>query len=505
MTKGASILLIYPGSTPGTPGPEIASDPGRSMPIGLLSLAASLEADGFIVHLLDARIVSKRDTSHWIHEKLPQRPLFAGISAMTVQLGHGLAIAEQIRAESPDTPIVWGGAHPSLFPGSTARDPLADVVAKSEADISAVLLAHALCDGEPEIKDINGLYHVPKDGDGRVIGCDAPLIDVSQLPSPAYHLLDMEHYLARRIPDGSSVNGVDVLTSRGCPYRCAFCPNELLLGRRWRKRPVEQVMEELDLLLSDGNVNHVWFMDDLFIGDKPRVVAILERLHGSYPHVRWEANVRADMFRNGLVDRSFLAFLKETGCAALRMGAESGNDEILLRLKKDITVEQTVNAVAACSESGITPVCFFMMGIPGETHDQIFDTVQLMADLKKRFPETVVCGPGLFRPYPGGELYGDALKSGLSEPTSMNEWAHELGKQGYLSSARLPWLSDPILMEDILFYTFHIEQFDHLSGYGYPGLRHILAKVAFWRARHKKWQFRMAAWGRRLAARRRAG
>lgn len=490
------ILLIYPGSSATRSGEELSSDPGRSLPMGLLFLASALEKAGFAVRLHDARCYTKATTEAWLREHLDRQTLCVGVSAMTVQVAHGLAIARQVRAEAPDVPIVWGGAHASLFPRSTAMDPAADFVLPREADESAVNLALALAEACEPL----GIPGVLCRRNGDVAGDgEPPLPDILTLASPAYHLLDPAAYAPRRIPGGEVVRGTDVLTSRGCPYRCAFCPNELLLGRRWRKRPVDQVTEELDLLLGPGHIEHVWFMDDLFIGDIDRVTLILDHLHRRFPRVRWEANVRADMFRPGFVDRRFLSYLRDTGCACLRMGAESGNDEVLALLHKDITVAKTEHAVAACHDAGIVPLLFFMMGIPGETRSQLFDTLAFMARLKRRFPRAIVCGPGLFRPYPGGELYERALREGLHEPADLAGWARELGPQGFLRSGRLPWIADPGLMEDILFSMFYVEEFDSLGDYRLPWLRKRVADLAFWRAEHRRWGLRIEARLRRMA------
>jgi len=492
------ILLLYPGSDPSNPHEEISSDPGRSMPMGILFLAAALERGGYGVTILDARTMSKSEDLKWLKDSLEHDPVYVGISAMTVQIGHALDLARAVRSHKPDIPIVWGGAHPSLYPDSTCQDTLVDYVLRNEADFSAVKLADALREHE-SVESVPGITY--QSDDTIHSGPIGTLPDITALESPAYHLLDTDMYLERTLADGRRVLGVDILTSRGCPYRCAFCPNEILLGRRWRKRPVDQVLDELDLLLSDSRINHVWFMDDLFIGDRDRVVRIVEYLHRKYPAVLWEANVRADMFREGLVDESFLKFLKKTGCSSLRMGAESGNDEILRLLKKDITVEQTIHAVAACNDAGIVPVCFFMMGIPGERIDQIYDTLALMADLKIRFPHTMVCGPGLFRPYPGGELYASALEMGLSEPRDLAQWAEALGIQGFLKSNAFPWIENTGLLDDLLFYMFHIEQRHNLSSFSLPALRRFISDIALWRARHKQWKGRIFAASKRHLSR----
>lgn len=485
------ILLVYPGSDPAQRGEELPLDPGRSLPMGLLCVAAALERAGFEVHVHDARAVPKRETDAWLLERLDPPPLFVGISAMTVQIPHGLAIAALVRRASPRTPLVWGGSHASLFPQTTAAHPLVDYVLPREADETLVALARRLREGE----DPRSLPGVVWARDGEVGGgLETPLPDVSSLPSPAYHLVDLSRYLPRITPGRGLVRGVDVLTSRGCPYRCAFCPNELLLGRQWRRRPVDQVCADLDSLLSRGDVDHVWFMDDLFMGDLPRVTQIVDFLHTRYPRVTWEANARADMFRPGFLDASSLSYLRESGCVCLRMGAESGNDQVLALLKKDITVEQTEAAVEACCRAGIVPVLFFMMGIPGETTPQLFDTLAFMARLKRRFPRSVVCGPGLFRPYPGGELYQRALEGGLVEPSDLEGWARELGPHGFLRSTRLPWLPDPRLVEDITFSMFYVEEYHRLHEYSFPLLRRLLAALSFWRATHRYWGLRAEAW-----------
>jgi radical SAM superfamily enzyme YgiQ (UPF0313 family) len=465
--------------------------------MGLLFLAASLERAGFTVSVHDARACSKAATRQWLTSYLQREPLFVGISAMTVQLAHGCELARQVRSEAPSVPVVWGGAHASLFPETVTTDPSTDYVMRGEADTSCVAFAEALCGGGRDFAAIPGLYARAEDGSVEH-GPPETVMDVTSLPSPAYHLLPLATYEERVIPGGQAVHGVDILTSRGCPYRCAFCPNELLLGRRWRKRPIDQILAEVELLLSSGRIDHVWFMDDLFIGDKNRVVGIVEHLHRRFPGVMWEANVRPDMFRDGMVDTGFLRFLKETGCVSLRMGAESGNNDVLKILQKDITVEQTVHAVAECHRVGIVPVLFFMMGIPGETREALFDTLQLMSRLKQRYSSAAVCGPGLFRPYPGGELYGVALEAGLKEPQDLAGWVRELGPQGFLTSTRLPWIEDKALMDDILFYLFHIEQFDRLDAFSFPRFRKMLAGSAFWRAEHRLWRFRFEAQLRRI-------
>jgi radical SAM superfamily enzyme YgiQ (UPF0313 family) len=178
------------------------------------------------------------------------------------------------------------------------------------------------------------------------------------------------------------------------------------------------------------------------------------------------------------------------------MGAESGSARVLEILRKDITVDDIRRGVRMCDQAGVVPVCFFMMGIPGETTEDLMDTLALMADLAARFPTVVPCGPGLFRPYPGGELYETCVRLGLREPSTLEEWAAYPFSQGYLDPCDLSWVEDPALVRDLPFYLFYIQERPKLSAYSMPALRRLMARLTGWRALKRRWGYR---WEVRLA------
>ncbi len=479
------VLLVYPQTTLSAENPEIEDDPGRSLPLGLCSIAAAAEASGYRVGILDARLHTSSAAENALKAYLADGVRWLGFSVMTCQVPHALHLSRIGRALSKDVSILWGGAHPTLFPEQTVQSPAVDWVAIGEGEEALT----SLLAGTPTTHaELTGLATV--DGEDVVRGPRAPALDPSRFPLPAYHLLDLSAYLARRLPNGDRVRGIDVLTSRGCPYRCAFCPNTFLLGRRWRPLPAEGVGELMQLVTRLAKPESVWFVDDYFFGDIARAEGIARQVRTNHAGVGWEANIRPDLFRPGKIDDACMRELRASGCHTLRMGAESGSERVLEILRKDITVEDIRHGVQACEAAGIVPVCFFMMGVPGETTQDLMDTVALMAELACRHPTVVPCGPGVFRPYPGGDLYGTCVESGLREPSSLEEWAEYPFSQGYLDPHDLPWVADASLVSDLPFYLFYVQERRRLETYSLPRIRRGMAQLSTWRARTRRWGWR---------------
>jgi hypothetical protein len=113
-----------------------------------------------------------------------------------------------------------------------------------------------------------------------------------------------------------------------------------------------------------------------------------------------------------------------------------------------------------------------------------------MGELAARYPLVVPCGPGVFRPYPGGELYDACLDLGLREPPSLEEWGTYTLSEGYLDPSDLPWVPDPSLLADVPFYMFHIQERHNLAAYSFPQMRRLMAGLSSARARTRLWWLR---------------
>jgi len=491
------VVLVYPGFGGDDRSPINPAAPGaeKVVPMGCMALGACLEREGWAVTLIDGRFLSVADLLDEAVRRA-EGALCVGISAMTVQVREGLDVADAVRAAHPGVPIVWGGVHATAFPEQTAADPACDYVVTGEGEVAFAGLIKAMAEGRTSPSAVAGLVYA--DPTGRIHTSPAPPpADPASYPPPAYHLLDLGRYVRRRSPDGRQVRGMDVLASRGCPYRCAFCLNPSLGQRRWRPRPVEQVLAEVDTLVDAHGIDHIWFMDDYFFGRRERTDRFVEYFLSRGGRVTWEANLRASDVRPDRLADTDLARLKHSGLCAVRIGMESGSERMLRRYRKDITVADIERSVRRLVAHGIMPIGFWMMGAPGETRGEIARTLELIWRLHEIHPSDPHWVPGMFRPYPGSDLYAEAKRLGFAEPDSLRAWAGLPLWAGYVPAAALPWLPDGRWLDDLQRYYSRWLSAGSRNGWQGVARRAIygpLGRVARWRCKTRRWGLRVETW-----------
>ncbi|MCP4639179.1 MAG: B12-binding domain-containing radical SAM protein [bacterium] len=310
--------------------------------LGLAYLAATLEAAGHTVQIIDELAGQKTDT-----ELDGFSPDLVGVSFMTMHAPHAYAIADRIRRDR-GIPVVAGGAHPTAMPEEAMQH--FDCVLRGEAE-------HTF----PALLD-----------EGRVEGiveC-APPDDLDALPMPRRDLLDLEGYATSGDElAGFSYRTLGVITSRGCPYHCTFCVNskrETCL----RFHGPERVVEEVRYLADRYHIESVAFYDELMATDRERFAAICEGMiaHG-LDRLKWECQVHPRM-----VDTDLLPLMKRAGCVQVAVGFESGSQRILDVIDKNTLVEGNIEAARRVKEAGLRLRGCFIVGAPGETPDDIEKT-----------------------------------------------------------------------------------------------------------------------------------
>lgn len=223
-------------------------------------------------------------------------------------------------------------------------------------------------------------------------------------------------------------------TSRGCPYRCAFCYNEVFSKRHWRGLSAGKVIEQINYLQSEYGVSHVNFLEDNFTVNKKRLIEICDALIKERTDLEWECESRI-----GSLDRNLLQKMKRSGCIIIGFGVESGSPRILELLRKDITVAQTIQTFNLCKEVGIYTDAYIMCGLPTETIDDFYMTLKLLRKLTYHH-----CDMMVYRPYPGTELYNYCVKEGLfTPPNNIEGWAQ-------IADQHSSRFSVGLILEDIL-------------------------------------------------------
>ena len=353
--------------------------------LGLACLAAKLRADGLAdVAIIDAKF--ERLSYDAILERVRRfAPDVVGLTAFTNEIKPAARVALTVKALSPAITTVVGGVHPSVLPERTLDEfPPFDVAVVGEGEATFAELVAALDRGTP-LGSIAGLCF--RDGGGVVRTPDRErTVDLDEFPLPAWDLLPPSpRYL--------------FMTQRGCAYRCNFCANPN--GRRVRARSVAHLMAELDDIIARGG-KELYVCDELFTADRERTHRLLDAMIAADigRKLRWSAQAHVN-----LVDRELLVKMKAAGCNICALGIETGDPDIMRRMKKGSTMERVLAARNAARDAGLAIEGLMIIGHPHETWESAMRTVEFTVQLN---PERPIVG--VMVPYPGTEVAAMAAR-----------------------------------------------------------------------------------------------
>jgi anaerobic magnesium-protoporphyrin IX monomethyl ester cyclase len=253
--------------------------------------------------------------------------------------------------------------------------------------------AYAVVVGEPEGTMVELALTERREGTRGVAYLDhnrrvqeeqRPLLDLSALPPPAMDLLPLDRYRYEVLGDRLMI----LETTRGCPHSCTFCMRAMYGGRAFRKKRTEQVCRELRDAVLTYEVKSIYLMDIEFTIDRIGALAVCDCLEDLDRDIRWCCQTRADSLDADLVER-----MKETGCRLVHFGVESGSDRILKRIGKGETTDQIVRGIRMVQEAGMETACFFMFGFPGETRQEMEETIQFARKLAPTYASFHVVEP----------------------------------------------------------------------------------------------------------------
>jgi anaerobic magnesium-protoporphyrin IX monomethyl ester cyclase len=375
-------------------------------PLGLALIAAILEKAGYPVTLLDANALGIQP------EAIPAMASGAdviGVTAMTPTISTALKTVRELRRVMPGVKIILGGAHATMLtPETMASAPEIDIIVRGEGDETIIELLQALEDNRP----LDSVAGISYRSEGKIVHTNRTFaVDMDALPYPAYHLLPRDKYRPHP-PHGMYLPFAAMVTSRGCPYHCAYC-SKPVFGTRFRAQGPARVVDEMAYLKDRFGVKEIAFYDDSFTLDKKRVHGISERIMSSGLKIAWTCETRVN-----LVDRELLRHMKQAGCYAVSYGIESASPEIIKTLHKDTTIEQVEEAVRYSREAGLQVVGYFMLGSPGETPETIRGTINFAKKLKVAFAQFSVTTP-----FPGTELY-DIYMQNRKESVSWDSFVY---------------------------------------------------------------------------------
>ncbi len=436
----AKIVLVNPSFEPIYVYKKNKLEDPPNVPRAILCLGTYLKSKGHHPVLIDA-VIDEHAMEMVMREA--QDAAFVGFSVMSSQITNALKLSDLVK-KNTKAQVVWGGMHSTLFTKQTCEDAAIDFVVHGEGD-EALL---ELVDG----KDPSEIKNLAYKKDGQVIVNERRgFFDIDKVAHLDYDLLDVEKYITRTlVQTQKKVRMLPIMSSRGCPHRCSFCIHVVCKDRAYRTQSVDCTVNEIKRLKKLYNIQAIKFAEDNFFVNRKRVKEICEKIKDL--NIKWVTECRADYFRPGHVDEELLNLMRDSGCAGFTIGAESGSEKTLNVLKKDITPQQIINAAEICYKYNFVPSFSFIVGIPGETKEDVLKTVKVIETVVKKCP-ILIGGVGLYLPYPGGELYNYCFEIGrLTEPRSLREWTSKDNLNMMTNPQKVPWVKNSEYMKNVAFY-----------------------------------------------------
>ena len=368
---------------------------GTYFPLGLGYISSYVKKHGYDVSFFDPNVqdISVEDIVAFINR---EKPALVGISFMTPQFYAAKKMADAIKEKTPEVPIVVGGAHPSVMPQKTLEEILSvDYVINGEAEQTTLELLNFLTKRDCSPADISGL--VWRDNSKIVINEQRPLLkDLDLLAYPDRELIDQSLYHHQSFLRYFK-HTQTIYTSRGCPGRCVYCASGHKLKSGVRMRSIDNIMDEVDFLKNRYKIDYLLIKDDNFSLSRKRIKQFCITFSKRHPRLKWHCMCRVDT-----VNYDILAMMKDAGLNDVFLGIESGNNEILNKAGKNVTTKMIRDTVESAYKLGIRTYGAFIIGLPGDSHETIRQTIDFACSL----PLTMA-GFSILIPYPGTKVFED--------------------------------------------------------------------------------------------------
>ncbi|HLD82416.1 MAG TPA: radical SAM protein [Candidatus Omnitrophota bacterium] len=383
-----------------------------SIPLGLLYIAAVLEKAGYQVKVFDPNL-HNLSLSELIGQIRLYEPELIGLTSVTPTFNAAQKISFELKRAFPGTPIVMGGPHVTSLPENSLNfTPEVDFVIAGEGELTIIELVKALEEKKADFSAINGVGY--RNNGKIILNPSRPVIEeLDSLPYPAYHLLPIREYapsVVYRIRGKSTF----IMSSRGCPAFCTFCANTVT-GRKLRVHSLDYFLGLLHHIIDVYGIRHFTIVDDNFIADPDRAREICKRIIKERLNITWFIFARTDHCQ----DLELLKIMRRAGCVYVQLGIESGNEEVLRQLGKNVSKEACVKAGMNCRQAGIDCMNSFMIGNPKDTKETVLETINFAIKL-----DSTMAGFNILIPYPGTAIFKKYYQEDFGHNNEWEKWNH---------------------------------------------------------------------------------
>lgn len=404
------VLLMMPPMSIEKNYANLATVAANMPSLGMGYIYSAFEEAGCDVHFKDfqGQIISSKDILNYINKE--QFDL-VGMQAYISNINTCFQLASIIKQNCPKSRVILGGPHATIFPDMVINHPKIDFVAISEAELTVKELVEHLKSGK-EPTNILGLYY--RNSKGEIFKNPLrPLVDdMDSLPVPKYEIFNPDQYYPAVHIRGKKV--YNLISSRGCPFKCTFCAATKAFGSTFRYQSVDRTIKEMKFLKEKLSVDSLQIYDDNFTTNKKRVKELCKRMIEENLGLQWNCYTRAD----AIGDEEMLQLMKKAGCYMIVVGIENGNPRILELLQKKLNLDAAKRNVQLARKVGINVLSSFMIGLPSETREEIENTIKYSTSIGMTYATYPI-----FTPYPGTPIYDDAKRLGTILGENFDEFS----------------------------------------------------------------------------------
>ncbi len=364
-------------------------------PLGLLYLGSHLEKAKYSVSVIDMAVDFYKK-QEFIDKLKELNPKVVAISTFVESWSALKVLAKSIKNILPNVVIAGGGACATFCYEQLLNESKFDYVIFGEGEYALADLCDSVIRNKMDIKEVKGISFL-LDGKIYLTEHKERIKNLDQLEIPNRNLINLKKY----------VYPITISTSRGCPGDCIFCSSRSYWGKEIYFRSSDNIVKEILQVEKDYDTNMFFIIDDTFTINVKRAIEVCDLLIASGKKFIWGCESRADVASENLLQKLF-----DAGCRKIQFGMESGNNEILHKIGKHVTVEQIENAVKIASEIGFSINVSFIMGHPFDTHETVQQTIRFALKLREKYKANVF--GSILTPYPGTQIYDDAEKYGIS-------------------------------------------------------------------------------------------
>lgn len=376
------------------------ADYGYWLPLGMGFLASSIIEAGHKAEIIDCAPngYSYEDVKRLLKQSKPDA---IGVSANIAISKQSKRLVESLKDEF-DVPMFMGGSLATSFPQKAlTENPHLSFILRGEAEKTCPEALDRLEQGKP-LNDVPGVGY-RENGEIIVTKPREPVMDLDELPPPAWHLYNIPIY--KPLPlQVKKLPAVPYLTSRGCSYaRCTFCFEGGIAAPKYRRHSVNRVVNDMKILIEKYKVKEIAFWDDIFFVNQDWVLEFCKRLKEEKIDIPWQGYAYINSLTKKMIEAA-----GKTGCWNIAIGYESGNQDVLNKIKKATSLEKTREMTKSIHDNGITTRGFFVVGLPGDSPERTMETAKFAISMDLTFAQF-----NTFFPEYGTEDYFDAVKKGM--------------------------------------------------------------------------------------------